>query len=146
MDIFEEKIPPEEPRIPLAQRPLASSPTISMPIPPPLQPPADGTSTSEPPSATQPGDPGQKAKPSRDLTPAQLNRLAARDRAYMLLTNLTRLGSGWDNTAAWSTLARAHELSRQIPKAKEALWWVVELEENEPMRPWSQVAAGGYTL
>ena len=78
--------------------------------------------------------------------PAELNRLAARDRAYMLLSTLTRLGTGWDNSEAWYTLARAHELSKQVDKAKQALWWVVELEENQPIRPWREVGTGGFTL
>lgn len=79
-------------------------------------------------------------------TPDAVNRLAARDRAYMLLSNLTRLGSGWDDPEAWYTLARAHELSKQMARAKQALWWVVELEENKPMRNWRDVASGGFTL
>ena len=64
----------------------------------------------------------------------------------MLLSNVTKLGSGWDNPQAWLTLARSHELSKQIGKAKQALWWVIELEDNKPMRPWSEVTGGGYTL
>lgn len=64
----------------------------------------------------------------------------------MLLSNLTRLGTGWDNSEAWLTLARAHELSKQLDKAKQALWWVVELEENQPIRPWSDVGGGSFTL
>jgi hypothetical protein len=43
-------------------------------------------------------------------------------------------------------LARAHELSREIDKAKQALWWVVELEDNRPLRGWREVSPGGYTL
>lgn len=43
-------------------------------------------------------------------------------------------------------LARAHELSREIGKAKQALWWVVELEDSKPVRPWREVSPGGYTL
>ena len=145
MDIYEEKIPAEEPRPLLSSQPSPSSSSISAGIPPAPQPPlemknsSNAKDTGEAPAAT-------KKTPQRDLTPAELNRLAAKDRAYMLLSNLTRLGSGWDNSEAWYTLARAHELSKQISKAKQALWWVVELEENEPMRPWRDVAAGGFTL
>lgn len=76
--------------------------------------------------------------PSTDLA-------AARDRAYMLLSNLTKLGTGWDNSAAWLSLARAYELSGQMDKAKQALWWVVELEESQPMRPWRCIT-GGYVV
>ena len=64
----------------------------------------------------------------------------------MLLSTLTRLGSGWDHSEAWLTLARSYELSKQVGKAKEALWWVVELEERRPMRAWRDVGAGGFTL
>lgn len=64
----------------------------------------------------------------------------------MLLSTLTRLGSGWHNSDAWYTLARSHELSKQVGKAKQALWWVVELEENRPMRPWREVGVGGLSL
>ena len=87
-----------------------------------------------------------KPNKHQDPTPAELNRLAARDRAYMLLSTLTRLGTGWDNSEAWYTLARSYELSKQVGKAKQALWWVVELEENRPMRPWREVGAVGFTL
>ncbi|RMZ83673.1 hypothetical protein DV738_g1016, partial [Chaetothyriales sp. CBS 135597] len=56
--------------------------------------------------------------------PENLNRLAARDRAYGLLSTLTKLGSGWDNSEAWFALSRAHELAGDLDKAKEVLWWV----------------------
>lgn len=79
-------------------------------------------------------------------TPENLNRLAARDRAYGLLSTLTKLGSGWDNSEAWFALARAHELGGELDKAKEILWWCVELEDRRPIRHWSNVACGGYVL
>ena len=80
-------------------------------------------------------------------TPENLNRLAARDRAYGLLSNLTRLGTGWDDSEAWFALARAHELGGQVEKAKEILWYVVELEDRRPIRHWSNVNCGrGYVL
>lgn len=79
-------------------------------------------------------------------SPQALNRLAARDRAYSLLSSLTRLGSGWDDSEAWFTLARAYEESGQIEKAKEVLWWCVELEDTRPLRGWSCVYPGGYVL
>jgi hypothetical protein len=75
------------------------------------------------------------------------DRLAARDRAYGLLTGLTKLGSGWNDSEAWFALARAYEESGQPDKAKEALWWCVELEEAAGVREWSTVSgAGGYVL
>ncbi|KAI1743786.1 hypothetical protein F4680DRAFT_407515 [Xylaria scruposa] len=75
-----------------------------------------------------------------------IDRLAARDRAYGLLSGLTKLGQGWNYSDAWFALARAHEESGQIDKAKEALWWCVELEEGTGVRDWHVVGANGYTL
>jgi Tfp pilus assembly protein FimV len=75
------------------------------------------------------------------------DRLAARDRAYALLTGLTRLGDGWNRADAWFALARAYEESGQPDKAKEVLWWCVELEEATGVREWRCVGgSGGYTL
>lgn len=68
--------------------------------------------------------------------PLLLSRLSARDRATGLLSSLTRSGQGWDCAEAWFALARAYELRGQVDKAKEALWWVVELEESRPVRGW----------
>ncbi|ORY69573.1 uncharacterized protein BCR38DRAFT_88247 [Pseudomassariella vexata] len=75
-----------------------------------------------------------------------VDRLAARDRAYGLLSGLTKLGSGWNYSDAWFALARAHEESGQAGKAKEALWWCVELEEGMGVRDWNCVGVGGYVL
>jgi cargo-transport protein YPP1 len=75
-----------------------------------------------------------------------LDRLAARDRAYGLLSSLTKLGTGWNYSDAWFTLARAHEEAGQVDKARDALWWCVELEEGRAVRNWRCVAAGGYVL
>ena len=68
---------------------------------------------------------------------ANLTALSARDRAYKLLSTLTKSGPGWDDSQAWFALARAYELSGQAEKAKKALWWVVELEEGMGVRTWS---------
>ena len=76
---------------------------------------------------------------NEDHTPEELNRLAARDRAYGLLNTLTKLGAGWDFSEAWFSLARAYEESGQIGKAKEVLWWCVELEDTRPVRGWGSV-------
>ena len=65
-----------------------------------------------------------------------LSRLAARDRAYGLLSALTKSGTGWDSSEAWYGLATAYEASGQVKKAKEALWWVVKLEEGKGVRRW----------
>ncbi|MCJ1417392.1 hypothetical protein MMC32_003735, partial [Xylographa parallela] len=75
-------------------------------------------------------------------TPETLDRLAARDRAYGLLSSLTKLGTGWDNSEAWFALARAYEESGQVGKAKEVLWWVVELEDKRPIRVWECLGQG----
>jgi tetratricopeptide (TPR) repeat protein len=80
------------------------------------------------------------------LSPPLLNRLAARDRAYGLLSTLTKLGSGWDYSEAWYALARAYEESGQIEKTKEVLWWCVELEDTHPTRSWKSVGMGGFVL
>lgn len=76
-------------------------------------------------------------------TPANLNRIAARDRAYGLLSTLTKLGSGWNNSEAWYALARAHELGGEIDKAKDVLWWCVELEDSRPIRHYEAVKGRG---
>ncbi|KHN99631.1 Tetratricopeptide-like helical [Metarhizium album ARSEF 1941] len=75
-----------------------------------------------------------------------VDRLAARERAFTLLSGLTRLGTGWDNSDAWFALARAHEESGQPEKAKEVLWWCVELEEAMGVRDWRCVGNGGYFI
>ena len=72
-------------------------------------------------------------------TAATLSTLAARDRAYMLLSTLTKLGEGWDCAEAWMALSRCHELSGRLDKASECLWWVVELEDSRPVRGWGVV-------
>ncbi|KAK4157984.1 hypothetical protein C8A00DRAFT_29055 [Chaetomidium leptoderma] len=73
------------------------------------------------------------------------DRLAARDRAYGLLSGLTKLGSGWNYSEAWFALARAYEESGQEEKARDALWWCVELEDGRGVREWEAVG-GGYVL
>lgn len=138
MDIFEQKLPAEEsrPLLPPLVLPVGSLSDING-----LMAPAE-TNAAFNPSAAIP----QPRAFDKDPSPTSLNRLAARDRAYILTSTLTRLGSGWDNAEAWLTLARAHELSKQITKAKQALWWVVELEDNKPMRPWRCIGSSGFTL
>ena len=88
----------------------------------------------------------------KDASTALLDRLAARDRAYGLLSTLTKLGTGWNYSEAWFALARAHELSGQLDKSRESLWWCVELEEGRAVRDWDVVVGGsgeagsGYVL
>lgn len=95
---------------------------------------------SEPPST-----PTTEASPAESST-ALLDRLAARDRAYGLLSSLTKLGTGWNYSEAWFALARAYEEGGQQDKAREVLWWCVELEEHRAVRDWSAVGSGGYVL
>lgn len=95
----------------------AATPTLASPVP--------STSSRKEISHSMPPSP-----------PDLLARLAARDRAYGLLSALTKSGKGWDCGEAWYALARAYEESGQVEKAKEALWWVVELEEGRAVREW----------
>lgn len=78
--------------------------------------------------------------------PEYISRLAARDRAYGLISMLTKTGTSWDNSEAWFTLSRAYEAGSQIEKAKEILWWCIELEDRKPIRHWWNLGAGGYVL
>ncbi|KAK0251486.1 hypothetical protein B0A54_15511 [Friedmanniomyces endolithicus] len=142
MDIYEEKMPAEEPEPPL----IPSNPAISSQTSKSANPPPPRLTTAKSSFASAGREPPPNAR-SKDPTPAQLNRLAARDRAYMLLSTLTKLGSGWDSPEAWFALARAHELSGEVGRAKKALWWVVEVGESRGVRGWGEsVGGGGYCL
>lgn len=148
MDIYEEKLPAEQPQVPAQALPSASGSLslINEARPALTRPGSSATLTSSrPTSLVIEPEPMETKERKIDPSPAELNRLAARDRAYMLLSNLTK-HAGWDNSEAWLSLARAHELSKEIDKAKQALWWVVELEETQPIRPWREVTPGGYTV
>ncbi|KIW09261.1 uncharacterized protein PV09_00183 [Verruconis gallopava] len=116
LDIATSKIPPEAPEPPLFPDTSSATPKSSA-----AAPPTNAPSTS----------------------PEELNRLAARDRAYGLLSSLTKLGTGWDYSEAWFALAKCYEMSGQVEKAKEVLWWCVELEDTRPIRAWSCVKAMG---
>lgn len=147
LNIYTEEMPAEPPQSHLPAQHTTSGPaTNSLAA---TSVPSQSSSTSRLPETV----PASGAVPTnasasthKDPAPAELNRLAARERAYMLLSGLTRLGTGWDDSEAWLELARAHELSGQVGKAKEALWWVVELEETRPVRGWRDVAVGGLAL
>jgi hypothetical protein len=101
----------------------------------------DGDATPVDEASEAEGSETTKTKEAADCeaSPEQLDRLAARDRAYFLLSTLTKLGAGWDYPEAWSGLARAYEASGQTEKAKEMLWWCVELEDSRPLRGWEVV-------
>lgn len=88
----------------------------------------------------------QNQQSSSDEEARFLNRLAARDRAYGLLSALTKRGSSWDNSEAWYSLSRAYEAGDQIQKLKEVLWWCIELEDRRPIRHWSNIGSGHYVL
>ena len=135
LDIYEQKIPSEPPRPGLdLGEPEKQKQDQARSLK--LQ---DGPLVEEGPAAPRAGDELRK-------TPENLNRLAARDRAYGLLSNLTKLGTSWDDSDAWYALARAHECSGQIEKAKEVLWWCVELEDTRPVRHWRNIGTGSYVL
>lgn len=135
LDIYEQKLPSSVPRPGLE---------VDLPTKP--------KSLQKPPSRLQtyssfdnrPGDSGSGEELRK--TPENLNRLAARDRAYGLLSNLTKLGTSWDDSDAWYALARAHECGGQIEKAGEVLWWCVELEDSRPLRHWRNIGPGSYVL
>lgn len=95
---------------------------------------------------TSPHHESSLAPPYKTSSLPLLDRLASRDRAYGLLSNLTKLGSGWNYSEAWFALARAYEESGQPDKAKEVFWWCVELEEGMGVRQWNCVNTGGYVL
>lgn len=97
-------------------------------------------------SASSPHHENQLVPPYKASSIPLVDRLASRDRAYGLLSNLTKLGTGWNYSEAWFALARAHEESGQLDKAKDVLWWCVELEEGMGVREWGCVSTGGYVL
>ncbi|KAI9374920.1 hypothetical protein BJX61DRAFT_495969 [Aspergillus egyptiacus] len=78
--------------------------------------------------------------------PKLINRIAARERAYSLLSALTKRGTSWDNSEAWFTLSRAYEAVGQMQKLKDVLWWCIELEDRRPIRHWSNIGSGVYVL
>ncbi|KAL8370498.1 hypothetical protein RB595_000731 [Gaeumannomyces hyphopodioides] len=97
-------------------------------------------------AAAAAGEGSELVPPYKATSLPMVDRLAARDRAYAMLSGLTKLGSAWNNSEAWFALARAHEESGQLDKAREVLWWCVELEEGFGVRRWSCVGNGGYLL
>ncbi|KAK4137780.1 hypothetical protein BT67DRAFT_415508 [Trichocladium antarcticum] len=135
----------------LPSTPLGLGPTrpaaTSKPTAPGVEAKVNGQSPSTPSPPLAPSLLGPQLPPPHRATSLPLNdRLAARDRAYGLLSGLTKLGSGWDDSEAWFALARAYEESGQVDKARGALWWCVELEDGRAAREWTAVGAGGYVL
>ncbi|RDL32127.1 Uncharacterized protein BP5553_09529 [Venustampulla echinocandica] len=134
------KIPYHSRTTPSSSSPLTPQRPLGLPSPtsainfPKIRPP---------PICPEPFD--EESTPKESST-VLLDRLAARDRAYGLLTRLTKLGSGWNLSEAWFALARAYEEGGQPEKARQALWWCVELEEGRAVRDWSVVGGGRYVL
>lgn len=95
---------------------------------------------------TENSEPEEAPPSAQNVEPKQLHRLAARDRAYGLLSSLTKLGSSWDSSEAWYALSRAYEAGEQTEKLKEVLWWCIELEDRRPIRHWSSIGSGVYVL
>jgi hypothetical protein len=149
LDIYTEAMPAEPPQPFLPTQHSAgalASNTLNQTTSSTTTPIAPPSSTTTPPAPAPKLAPGISTTTRKSPSPAELNRLAARERAYMLLSGLTRLGVGWDDSEAWLALARAHELGGQVGKAKAALWWVGELEESRMIRGWAEVAVGGLAL
>ncbi|KAF1972267.1 filamentation protein-like protein [Bimuria novae-zelandiae CBS 107.79] len=124
--------------IPLERKPVLSIPIHSSP------PAVDSiTNPSDSPTAYLTA---HTPSAENQLSPPELTRLAARDRAFGLLSILTKRGLGWDYSEAWAALARAYEESGQLDKTREVLWWCVELEDTHPVRSWKNVTLGGFAL
>lgn len=139
--------PSQEGKFPaLPSAPLGLGPTKPKTKAKPAEPNGHLPSLSSPAATTSSSLLGPPLPPPHRATSLPLNdRLAARDRAYGLLSGLTKLGSGWNDSEAWFALARAYEESGQVDKARDALWWCVELEDSRGVRAW-EVVGGGYVL
>ncbi|KAL4800986.1 hypothetical protein BDV19DRAFT_352505 [Aspergillus venezuelensis] len=140
LDIWDQKLPlqPPEPRV---------EPGPSIITPPPTKKSAEsrrlsrsGVSDLAKPKVEGP------ASTVEDGEPKLINRIAARERAYALLSALTKRGTSWDNSEAWYALSRAYEAVDQTQKLKEVLWWCIELEDRRPIRHWSNIGSGAYVL
>ncbi|KAH6715385.1 hypothetical protein BKA61DRAFT_673348 [Leptodontidium sp. MPI-SDFR-AT-0119] len=138
---------------PLSTQPVPKKQTSTVPTIPhgPLGLPTAKPSSTRSDSPREPTDTPDSIssglQPSyKESSTALLDRLAARDRAYGLLATLTKLGTGWNNSEAWFALSRAYEEGGQPDKAREVLWWCVELEEGRGVRDWTVAGGGGYVL
>ena len=142
LDIWEKKLPPEpqEPSLELDFSPFLSDAVLRDRV-------TDEQSTSSGDKEQLNGfNKSSSSSQTKEDEPKLLNRLAARERAYGLMSALTKLGSSWDNSDAWYTLGRAYEAGGQIEKLKEVLWWCIELEDRRPIRHWSNIGSGLYVL
>ena len=141
LDIWDQKMPAETPQSQVTY----DASTLSL-LPSSKQNPQSDSARL--PGVTEPHKPQdlKSASLSPDEEPKYLNHLAARDRAYGLLSALTKRGSSWDNSEAWYALSRAYEAGGQVEKLKEVLWWCIELEDRRPIRHWSNIGSGLYVL
>lgn len=151
LDVYTQLVPAEKPDPDAIEIPQISTTPSTNSITQPNDIPAPTTNgTAAPATPSTPLDPlsgpAVPQRPSQSTETRALNRTAARDRAYGLLSSLTKLPLGWDDPEAWYALARAYEESGQIEKAKEALWTVVGLEDTRPLRHWRNVSPGGFVL
>ncbi|KAJ5146293.1 uncharacterized protein N7515_000857 [Penicillium bovifimosum] len=144
LDIWEQKLAPEAPNadvdLDVARLSLLSE------TPNPKSAKAISTEDGKTPNGAESTGTAETSSSAQNVEPKQLHRLAARDRAYGLLSALTKLGSSWDNSEAWFALSRAYEAGEQIDKLKEVLWWCIELEDRRPIRHWSNIGSGLYVL
>lgn len=149
LDAWEEKIPlePVEPRIDsdIVDPLTGGSSTLNGVVEAPSETSQANGVIKTPHNPNGESNSSPKALSSSD-GPEYISRLAARDRAYGLISMLTKTGAAWDNSEAWFTLSRAYEAGSQIEKAKEVLWWCIELEDRKPIRHWWNLGAGGYVL
>ena len=134
MDEYEAFFHP--PASPTSDRPptLGSLPSITGGIASPSQHLANGTEKPHPPSSP--------TNHTNDPSPETLSAISARDRAYMLLSQMTDSGRGWDSSEAWSAMVRCWELSGEEEKAIEASWKVVDLEGTRGVRSWQEALGG----
>ncbi|RAH77372.1 hypothetical protein BO86DRAFT_370968 [Aspergillus japonicus CBS 114.51] len=138
LDVWDRTIPLEPPRPGIELDPSM------FPLSSPLSEPKKKTGHAE---VTLPTDAkAGSADVEKEEEPQLLNRIAARERAFGLLSGLTKLGSSWDNSEAWYALSRAYEAGGQVEKLKEVLWWCIELEDRRPLRHWSSIGSGIYVL
>lgn len=152
LDIWDQTLPVEPPRSEV--KPNLDGSTLSLLPPSPKQSETPKQKSEE--GKEEEGEEKQqsqdddKSKASQPQSPEEetkfLHRLAARDRAYGLLSALTKRGSSWDNSEAWYALSRAYEAGGQVEKLKEVLWWCIELEDRRPVRHWSNIGSGVYVL
>ncbi|KAJ5104502.1 hypothetical protein NUU61_001849 [Penicillium alfredii] len=144
LDIWDRTLPPEPPNADVDLN--VSRLALLSETPRPKSAKAISTDELKGPDAAPIPQPTEAFTSPHDVDPKHLHRLAARDRAYGLLSALTKLGSSWDNSEAWYALSRAYEAGEQIEKLKEVLWWCIELEDRRPIRHWSNIGSGLYVL